>query len=265
MSGGHSKTKTQTRELNAAERADIFNSQLGLFSSALNGYTPQQGGGYAGTGPVSWGSPDMSDSFSAGNPWSDNPENLGTPAEARFGAAAERALFGKAVSPGDGMGNANPYKSAVGFNAPQYSGPGYAEAGAPRTLSGGDYDRLEELLAVPLKSYEKDERERVDQDAADRGIWSSGLASQGQLDVTEALAPAYAGIGTKRYDMQSAENQMINELLAQDAAQRNTFNLEQAARNYESAWAPLRYLQELYGQTGGSLSATNQYDQKMGF
>jgi hypothetical protein len=262
MSGGHSKTKTQTRELNAAERADIFNSQLGLFSSALNGYTPQQGGGYAETAPVSWGAGPGTKQFAA--PGDDNKVR-GVLTTSHVGSATENALFGRAVNPGDGMGTANPYRAAAGFNAPQYSAPGYAEMGDPRTLSGGDYDRLESLMAVPLKSYEKDERERVDQDAADRGIWSSGLASKAQIDLSEALAPSYANIGTTRYGMQSAENQMLNELMAQDASQRNAFNLEQAMRNYESAWAPLKYLQELYGQTGGSLSATNQYQQDMGF
>jgi hypothetical protein len=112
------------------------------------------------------------------------------------------------------------------------------------------------------------QRQGVNQDAADRGIWSSGLAMQAQTDLSEALAPQYASIGSgatqQRYALQSAEQQALNQYAIDDATKRNAFNVNQATQNYASDWAPLQYLQQLYSGTGGNVGADNENSMNFG-
>jgi len=180
--------------------------------------------------------------------------------------------------------------------SPSYVAPSYTEAGSPRQLADGDYSRLEENIReqtlAPLRAYETKQREMTNQDAADRGIWSSGLAMQAQNDVTEAIAPqiasASAGAVAARYGLESQDNANVNafnlastgdknqfaltdsaqanQFALTDAAQKDAFNLtsvgdknnfalaEAAAQN-KANWTPYEYMLELYKQTGGANSS----------
>jgi hypothetical protein len=196
------------------------------------------------------------------------------------------------------MGRDNITKSKTVLGDTGYASPAFAKAGAysaaegadpgeARLMEGGDYDRLEESIAqsrlAPLRRFETLERERVDQDAANRGIWSSGLAMEAQGDLSERLAADYAAAGaeaaTQRYGMQQQDNSMWNSWAQANAdrAQQNTqfnsqgqnawdqwdtqalrdYNQTQADKGYEAKWRPLDYLQGLWNQTGGTVSSSS--------
>lgn len=258
MSGGHEKTTSENRVLSASERANLFNSQLGLFTSAL-------GNQRLNTAPRQYATSSGMQS-NAGMDGGTQGANGG------LGWAADVA-GGDTATAGAGLGMSNAGRSRYMFDAPTYDSQSYVGAGDMRTLTGGDYDALQKALversSAPLQRAEMLQRQGVDQSAADRGIWSSGLAMEAQNQLTEALAPQYASIGAgataQRYAMQSAEQQALNQAAINDAAQRNAFNTEQAAQNYASDWAPLQYLQQLYAQTGGQVGADNKFSTNAGF
>lgn len=147
--------------------------------------------------------------------------------------------------------------------APQYRTPGYVYSGQPQSLSGGDYNRLEDSIVssrwAPLQRYEGLMRERTDEDLNKRGIWSSGVATQAQGDITEQFLPQYAAAGAEaaaqRYGLQSQEQQFLNQLTAQESARETAYRQAEAQQQYASQWAPLEYLMGLYNQTGGAISS----------
>lgn len=144
-----------------------------------------------------------------------------------------------------------------------YQPPEYASPGEARTLSGGDYDALQQSIydsaTAGLSAFEERERERVNQDAADRGIWSSGLAMQAQDDVTDTLAQYYKQAGadaaTQRYQLQSQELEGLNNYNLQESSQQNSFNQGNASSEYESQWRPLDYLAGIFAQGSGTISS----------
>lgn len=297
MSGGHSKSKTQTRELNATERADLFNAGKALIGNSWNPRFQSYGGSYT-SGVVSPTSAAGTTATSFKGKGGFDPISFG------MAGLGEKKLFGKAVSPGDGMGNAAIPNSGLYF--PEYQQSGFTEAGYTdpgaftgpgnaKTLSGGDYDRLERSIVgsrwAPLMRSKELDREALNQSLADRGIYSSGLAVESENDLAERYAPQFAAAGAEaaaqRYGLQAQELQglnqynlsssdmanqyrlntanMANQYAANEAARRTAFDQQQADQIYRSNWAPLEYLQNLWSGTKGSLSATNQYSQNFGF
>ena len=71
--------------------------------------------------------------------------------------------------------------------------PEEAQFQAPEYQGFGDYDRLEENILssryAPLDRARDVAREDFNQSASDRGIWSSGLALEGEMDIDERFAP----------------------------------------------------------------------------
>lgn len=136
-----------------------------------------------------------------------------------------------------------------------------------QAMQGGDYNRLESAVRegylAPLKRFESVQREGVNQDAADRGIWSSGLAMQAQNDLTEALAPQYVAAGSAatqaRYDLESQER----DRLYQSATNKYGLDMQERDDRFNANWAPLNYLQGLWNETGGSVS--NQTNKSRGW
>lgn len=130
-------------------------------------------------------------------------------------------------------------------------------------MSGGDYDRLEDSIVssrwAPLQRYEGLMRERTDEDLNRRGIWSSGIATQAQGDITEQFLPQYTAAGaeaaTQRYGAQQQEQQFLNQLTAQEAARETAYRQAEAQQQFASQWAPLEFLMGLYNQTGGAISS----------
>ncbi len=137
--------------------------------------------------------------------------------------------------------------------------PAATTAGTPNTLTGQDYDTLQaDTLAGSTAGldYAKNlDTQNVNNDAAERGIWSSGLAMQGEKDVDAAYAPQYEKAGADatslRYNLQSGENQNLNQYQLANTALANT----QAQQQYESQWRPADYLAGLWNGTGGITSS----------
>lgn len=128
------------------------------------------------------------------------------------------------------------------------------EAPNRETLSGGDYNRLEQNIVTsrmaPIQSAMDRRFRDIDQSMSDRGLYTSGLPDQAKNRVMAenflpAITQAGAEAATQRYGMQSAENQA-----------GNTFNLENAKQKYDSDWRPKEYLQGLWNGTGGTISSS---------
>ena len=138
-----------------------------------------------------------------------------------------------------------PYKGAVS----PYEG---YTAVAPQTLTGGDYNRLQDDVlsgyTAGIDRAKAIDSERLDADLAKRGIWSSGLAVRAQNDLTERYAPQYTAAGGQatqaRYGLQS-----------QELGAANMMNASEADKVYQSKWRPAEYLAGLWNGTGGAMSS----------
>ncbi len=168
------------------------------------------------------------------------------------------------------------------FNQPyyQYQTPDYVDSpiydsGDAKQMAGGDYDRLEQSIVTsrlaPLMEAYGQQSSKLDSDLAKRGIYSSGAATQAQNDLMASFLPqvtqAGADAATQRYGMQQQDLNSLNQYnlsragslnsATQAAAQNaNSFNMENANRQYASAWKPAEYGAGIYNGTGGTVSTT---------
>lgn len=128
-----------------------------------------------------------------------------------------------------------------GYTSPTYQ-PG---------MVAGDYNTMQQQLLkggeAGLDYAKGKDLEAYNNDAAKRGIWSSGLALRGENDINAAYAPQYAAAGA------TAAGQAAN-LSQQNSAAQNAFNQANAQNQYNASWAPLNYLQGIFNQTGGTIS-----------
>ena len=143
-----------------------------------------------------------------------------------------------------------------------YDAPQTYDPGAAKTLTNGDYNKLQsDLLAgntAGLDRAKSLDLQNTDSAAAKRGIWSSGLAMKAANDVSERYAPQYAAAGAnatqQRYNLQSGDNQAANTY----AANRSQLMAQQAQANsqnqYNAKWAPYNFLKDTYNGTGGTIS-----------
>src|SRR6185369_2505784 len=118
--------------------------------------------------------------------------------------------------------------------------------------------------------YAKDRDTRMlNNDAAKRGIWSSGLVQQGQNDVNATYAPQYAAAGATAAgtaaNLQNSQNQALNQYNLASSASQNAYNQNQASNTYNSQWAPLNYLKDIYNQSGGTISTGRSDSDNMNF
>lgn len=147
--------------------------------------------------------------------------------------------------------------SKLGYTAPTKSDPG-----AAKQLSGGDYNALERniltSLTTPMEKQQKLAMEGINQNAAKRGIWSSGLVMQDENDQTDnynaQLKAAAAQAAAQRYQLESGDNSATNTYNLSKSAQDNSLAMENASREYNAKWAPANYLKDAYNATGGSFS-----------
>jgi hypothetical protein len=132
--------------------------------------------------------------------------------------------------------------SGLAYNAPAYN-----------QLDNGDYASLEKNIVAsrtaPLDEAWRKAQETMNQDASDRGLWSSGMPIKNEQDYyAQNFLPAYQQAGAdaaiQRYTMQQ-----------QDLQGQNAQNMANAQQNYESKYRPLDYLQGLYNGTGGVISS----------
>ena len=142
------------------------------------------------------------------------------------------------------------YNAGMGAIKPEYA---YYEKPTMQTLSDQDYNKLEQSIVdsrtAPLDRAWQLERDSINQEMADRGLWSSGVPAQAmQKRYEDAYIPQFKAAGaeaaTQRYGMQA------NEL-----AQINQANLDTASKEYESKFRPLDYQAGLWNNTSGVISS----------
>lgn len=269
MSFNKSKSKSSSKPLSAKERSTLFSSSLAnignVFKPAGSTFTKRNIVGYE---PGTSGTPGIVDPTygytGAGAPLLDAMGGVD-----QWGREVNAPTYG-------GTGRTPIYETGTGtydtgkmqfgdtlMNVPEFDRRDFAGGGEARTLSGGDYDALQESLygsaTSGLSRFEEGERERIDQDLGDRGIYSSGAAVQAQGDLTESLGDVYGRAGTdaatQRYLMQLQEQQTLNQRDLQAAQMENVYGLQAAEQDYGAQWAPLDYLAGLWGQTGGTKSS----------
>lgn len=152
-----------------------------------------------------------------------------------------------------GMFNANQSIGADGtpstqytMNAPAFQNPNYKQG-----MTTGDYSQMQQQMLKGGEAgldYQLGNAEKnLNNDAAKRGVWSSGLVQQADKDLQAGFAPQYAAAGA------TAAGQAA-QLSQSGAAAENAFNQTNAQNTYNSQWAPLNYLQGIYNQTGGAIS-----------
>ena len=204
---GSNNTASSSRPLTADERRDAFNTGMESFNTAAPNLVNQTSTGYS----------------------------LNAPAYSRTPITDPGAAKGATYNdPG----------SAVNAS---YSDPGaarsamFSDVGDARTMSGGDYDRLEQSMVAsrtaPLERAWSLRKQDIDQSMADRGIWASGAPVQVQQEEFEqSFLPAYTQAGaeaaTQRYGAQANELQALNQFALSRANETNQFNLaDTAAQN----------------------------------
>lgn len=131
-----------------------------------------------------------------------------------------------------------------------------------QTLTGGDYDRLQ---SDTLKGYtagldyaKSKDIEGVNQNLANRGIWSSGLADKAVQDREVAFAPQYAAAGAQSTQAGLTAKQA-------ELTQGNQMAMANAAAKNEAAWRPADYLGQLWGMGKASSSTGSSYGAQGGF
>jgi hypothetical protein len=144
-----------------------------------------------------------------------------------------------------------------------YTAPTYASARSPQMIQGGNLNTMQKQMTAgytaPLDSAKATDLKNYNSDAAKRGVWSSGLALQGENDINKAYAPQYANAGAQATNatmgIENSQLQAANSLNQQNAGAQNTFNLANAQQGYQSNWAPLNYLQGIWNGTGGTIGS----------
>jgi superfamily II DNA helicase RecQ len=111
-------------------------------------------------------------------------------------------------------------------------------------MGEGDYARVRDGLNATTERQQSTALRANDQDAADRGIFTSLNALRLKNDTREAYAPQFA-----------ANDATTVQMKAQDVAGANTAAMENANRVYESKWRPADYKAGLWNGTGGVVSS----------
>jgi hypothetical protein len=123
------------------------------------------------------------------------------------------------------------------------------DPGAAQTLTGGDYNRLEQQLAqsrlAGLGTQRQLDTEAMNQSLADRGIWSSGIAARAENDLSGKYADiqdrALAEAANQRYALQAQELGNLNQYALGRSGQQigqaqfNTGQMNQGAMANQNA------------------------------
>lgn len=230
MGGGSTSTSSSSRPLTAGERTEAFNAGISNISGGLPGAF------------------NSTTTQSIGQPYISVPVTDSEGMVMRYEQQPNPAYV--------------PGRTTSTLDAPEYVAPTYNQTNIER-MNGGDYDKLEQNLiesrTAPLNYALQKAQSGVDENAAKRGVWSSGLAIQSQNDLADKFAPqlraAAADASAARYGMQQADINSANQLNQTNAAQKNSFEMENANRKYNQSWTGLNYLKDLYNGTGGTISS----------
>ncbi len=117
-----------------------------------------------------------------------------------------------------------------------------------QTLTGGDYEALTKGYEAPIQRQQDLALAQNDQEAADRGIFSSLNAFRLKNATREAFAPQFAAAGSKALEMKAGEQTQGNQI---------------ALANEQAKWRLPEYLQSLW--TGGRGSVTSGSSSGGGF
>ncbi len=262
MSFGASKSDSESRPLNAAERTELYNAAYNLLGPNVPGYNTKPDQVTHHQAQVGYLENGLATPYLYGN----SPDGNPLPGYGRARVIPEGATNVN-YDPKTGMLTYDTVEKGASYFENAYQAPQYSDPGAAKTLSGGDYDRLEQSIlqsrTAPLDRQYALDREMLDESLAKRGIWSSGLAARAQNDLSERYAPAYAQAGgeatAQRYGMQSGELANLNNYALQQAGARNAYDMENANRLYQSLWRPADYLAGLWNGTGGSVASSSSF------
>lgn len=259
MGGGESSNSSdsQSRPLTAAERQDLYRSSIG---NILNTYT-ESGLPYGGQGS-------MNATNATFNPYATAPtqgtNGAGTqvtsPVTGLYNATGGATSPYDQSHPGEVTWDPKSFVSAPsaqvnmptgaadpgGINLPVYQTPQYQSPG--QFQKGGYTAGLDYAKGQDIKN--------VNQDLANRGIWSTGLADAAVQNREAGYAPAYEKAGADQATAQNAYNQN-----AADSA--NNFNVTNTNNAYQAGWQPLQFLQGLWNGTSGQTSGSSSFGQSL--
>lgn len=270
MGGGTQSSNSSNRPLTAAERQDLYRGGIG---NVLNTYK-QSGLPYGGQGSMDAagtqavfdpnqqtpqpGQSGWSGGYNANSTRNSNPNKLGE-------VTLDPKTFMSAGQSNTTMptGGADP----GGINVPVYNAGAYQSPGAFQSLSGGDYQNLQDKVlagyTAPLDAAKATDMRDVNSDAAKRGVWSSGLAMQAENDIAKAYAPQYAAAGgaatSQTTNLQAQELAGRNAFNQAGANAANAFNQSNAQNQFSAGWAPLNYLQNQWAGTAGNVGGSNSF------
>ena len=273
MSENTTSTSSQARPLTAAERQDIYNGAIG---SLKNTYT-QSGLPYDGSGSMYYGAAQFDGSNNTSGTGKANVSansfgslyNASGNSSNNFGKGGQVTLdpktYFQAENPNVNMPTGS--KDAGGINFPTYVAPDYQNPGSYSSL--GDYGKLQEILTkgnlAGLDYAKENDMRKVNDNAAKRGVWSSGLVMQDEKDLSNAYAPSYAKAGadatSQRYNLELSDLNAKNNYNLNAAKSANDFNTAQQGQKYTAGWAPLNYLANTWNGTTGQVSGSNSFGQ----
>jgi len=139
---------------------------------------------------------------------------------------------------------------------PQYAKEYQYQSPEFKTLTGGDYDRLEQNIVAsrtaPLERAWSLRKGDINQEMSDRGLWSSGAPIQQQgKEFEQSFLPAYQQAGAEaaaqRYGMQ-----------ADETMKGNAFASEEANRAYNSKWRVPEFIGSAWSGNQGQVSHGSQ-------
>lgn len=149
-----------------------------------------------------------------------------------YNVGAKSRLYGSERGWYEGAGLVDSMPTG-GYTAPEYE-----------RLGEGDYETVRSGLNASTERQQNLALRDSDQNASDRGIFTSLNALRLNNDVRERFAPQFA-----------ANDAKVVEMKAQDLAGANAAAMENANRLYESKWRPADYKAGLWNGTGGVISS----------
>lgn len=287
MGGGEQASTSTSKPLTAAERQDLYRGAIG---NILNTYG-QSGLPYGGVGSMTPnGSTPAVYQASGVQPhqvsaWSQPIQSQNVQSPTTTGTAVQPVSNGLYNATGNAsadnpQGNVNwfsaPFNSTGnpmdvklptgapdpgGVNFPVYQTPNYQSPGAYQIFDPNSptYANVLKGYTDPLDAAKAKDIQNYNNSAAERGIWSSGLALQGENDISKAYAPQYSAAGgaaTQTQLGQLAGENVYNQAAANSA---NTFNQTNSQNQFSTSWAPLNYLSSLWAGTAGNVGGTSSF------
>lgn len=152
------------------------------------------------------------------------------------------------------------------FNdAGQTRGGFYVDAGPARSLTGEDYNTLQDTLVNArlnqLKQSQTEDQQALDDQMAARGLYSSGLALRAMNDLNSKYSTqeqaAISDALNQRYNLQTAEQQALNNYGLNSSNQSNQFSLANAGMLNEGDLARANAANQFYMSQNAMINDAN--------